>query len=185
MEKMTETISPDLLKSFIGLEFKSYRHDPIQFTNSVYEVIGLFIGDKTYALTNKLEDKEYYSMLDQISVLRLNEVPEIKSSLENITMIDHPVNQRISSIKLVNEHQTVYKDNLPDFEARITRAIIFCLDNKQEIMFEKENWVYSDRIIPYKGENILTKISNPNEFIKGWDEFELRGECERQVVELK
>lgn len=184
MEKMTEILSSDLLKNFIGLDFKSYRHDPIHFTNSVYEIVGLYIGDKTYALTNKLENKEYYSMLDPISVLRLSEVSEIKSSLENTSLIDYPVNRKITSVKIVNEHQTVFKNNIPDFDAWITRAIIFYLDNKQEIMFEKENWVYSDRIIPYKGEDMVSKLSDPNEFKKGWDEFNLRGECERQFVEI-
>ena len=51
MEKMNEIISEGLLKTFIGKEFVQYKHDPIQFVNSVYEIVGLYIGDKTYALT--------------------------------------------------------------------------------------------------------------------------------------
>lgn len=81
MEKMNEIISEGLLKTFIGKEFVQYKHDPIQFVNSVYEIVGLYIGDKTYALTNKIEDKEYYSAMDQISVLRLIESTNIVSSL--------------------------------------------------------------------------------------------------------
>ncbi len=184
MERMNETICPELLKSFIGAEFKSYRHDPIHLVNSVFEIIGIYIGDRIYALTNKLEDKEYYSSLEPISVLRLKEVSDVRSSLENTVQIEVPVKSQISAIKLVNEHQLIFKDDKLDFEGWITRAVIFILKNEQEIMFEKESWVYSDRIIPYKGANIISKLSDPNDFKEGWEDFNLKAECERKVIEI-
>lgn len=184
MEIMREVIREDLLQSFIGKEFVSYKHDPIHFTNSVYEIVGLIIGNKKYALTNKIEDKEYYSELDQISVLRLNETENIVSSLENISQIEIPVHSVITSIKLINEHQIVFKEDKVDFDAWITRAVIFFLANKKEIMFEKENWVYSDRIIPYKGDNLINQLSDPKEFNKGWEDLNLRGECKRKIVDI-
>lgn len=79
----------------------------------------------------------------------------------------------------------VFKENKKDFDAWITRAIIFCLANNQEIMFEKDSWVYSDRIIPYKGENIIEKLADPNEFKEGWEEYGLRGNCERHITTIE
>lgn len=62
----------ELIQSWIGQKFDKYRCDPFIFTNSVAQIIGLYIGHDVYALTNIQERiDDYFGYPDDNAVYKL------------------------------------------------------------------------------------------------------------------
>ena len=60
-----------MIQELIGKQFNKFCHDPFEFTNSVTQIVGLYIGDEIYSLTNKQEVVDYFGNTDDIAVLKL------------------------------------------------------------------------------------------------------------------
>lgn len=184
MAKVEYTFNEDLTRSFIGKSFIKYRCSEFSGNNAVHEIIGLFIGNKTYTLRTTLESIYYLNAPDDIYFVKLSceNESDIKSSASNIILYDSPINSVIKSIKLVNEHQLLIKDRIPEYEAFITRAIIFKFESGFEIKFEKDNWLYSDLIKIDKGYNLESELSDVSEFCEGWSDFGVNATCTRNII---
>ena len=79
--------------------------DAFDFTNSVTQIVGLYIGDEVFALTNIQESVDYYGEKDDMTVSKLycSDDSKIKSAFTDVKMISTSVNEVITSVKLVNE----------------------------------------------------------------------------------
>lgn len=74
----------ELLKDFIGKQFKWFQHDEFVFTPTTNGVIYINIDDKNYALTDYYEIKDVLGDTQEISVLILKEHnDELKSQILN------------------------------------------------------------------------------------------------------
>ena len=51
-----------MIQNWIGKLFNKYKCDAFDFTNSVTQIVGLYIGDKVYSLTNIQEPVDYYGI---------------------------------------------------------------------------------------------------------------------------
>lgn len=174
-----------MIQELIGKQFNKFCHDPFEFTNSVTQIVGLYIGDEIYSLTNKQEVVDYFGNTDDIAVLKLckSENSEIKSALKDVNMISTPVNETIVSVKIVNENQKVSIKNRETYDIWLTRAIIIST-GEREISFEKDTVPFSEEIIIQRGYNLVDKCSDKNGFLEGWDEDYIP-ECIRDVIEIK
>ena len=159
-----------MVKSMIGQHFQKYRCDPFVFTKSVTQIVGLYIGDEVYKLTNMQETVDYYGVTEDIAVFNMepSEDGEIKSAFMDVTQIDTPVNGLIDSITLINEHQQVFQNNEQTYDVWLTRGIIFEVDGR-EISFEKQNIPFSEEIDIQRGYELIKNYSNVNDFSEGWD----------------
>ena len=173
-----------LIQGWIGKAFEKYKCDQFDFTNSVTQIVGLFIDNNVYTMTNIQETVDYFGNTDDIAVCRISESTEedIKSALKDSKMIFTPVNGTISKIRLVNENQQIFESGDVSYDVWITRAIIFFVDGR-EISFEKDNIPFSEEIIIRKGYDLYKKCSDENAFLEGWDEG-IIAKCTRHIVDI-
>lgn len=175
---------PDLVKGWIGKKFIKYKCDAFEFTNSVTQIVGLYIGDDVYSLTNIQESVDYYGLSEDIAVAKLSASNDfcIKSAFKDVEMISTPVNEEIRKVRLVNELQRMSKDGELTHEVWLTRAIIIDV-GEREISFEKDTVPFSEEITIQRGYNLDEKISDNDDFMEDWNEG-YSPEYRREIVEI-
>ena len=183
MKTIDMRFDSNLIQSWIGKSFVKYKCDAFEFTNSVTQIVGLYIGDEVYAFTNVQEAVDYFGTTDDMAVAKLSTTEDsmIKSAFKDVEMISTPVGEVISSVKIVNEQQTMAINGEPAYEVWLTRAIIFEVGGR-EISFEKDTVPFSEEITIQKGYDLLEKISDNDDFLEEWDE-EYSPEYKREVLE--
>ena len=172
------------MKNLIGKKFSKYKCDAFDFTNSVTQIVGIYIGEQVFSLTNIQENVDYFGNVDDIAICRFTETADdkVKSAFKDTEMITTPVVGTINRILLINENQKIFKDNEELYNVWLTRAIIFCVDGR-EVSFEKDNVPFSEEIIIQRGYNLIEKLSDEKEFLKSWSEG-LVPECTRDIIEI-
>ena len=53
-------------------KFDKYKCDAFELTNSVTQIVGLYIGDEVYALTNVQEAVDYFGTADDMAVAKVS-----------------------------------------------------------------------------------------------------------------
>ncbi len=174
-----------IIQGWIGKIFKKYKCDAFEFTNSVTQIVGLYIGDGVYALTNIQEPVDYYGETDDMAVSKLcfSEDGKIKSAFADVEMISTPINEVIKSVKLINEQQKISINDELIYEVWLTRAIIFEVGGR-EISFEKDTVPFSEEITIRRGYNLIEKVSDNDEFLQEWDEGYLP-EYKRETIIIR
>lgn len=172
-----------LIRELIGKKFSHYKCDAFDFTNSVTQIVGIYIEDRVYSLTNIQENIDYFGNDDDIAICRFTETADtIKSAFKDTEMITTPVDGIIDKIMLVNENQKIFKDNEELYNVWLTRAIIFHV-NGREISFEKDNIPFSEEIIIQRGYNLIERLSDEKEFLTSWCSG-IVPECTREILEI-
>lgn len=171
MKRIDMRFDSSILKEWIGKEFIKYKCDAFEFTNSVTQIVGLYIGNDIFAITNIQEPVDYYGFTEDIAVGRLSKAKEedIKSAFKDVEMVSAPIEDNISSITLVNECQRMYKDRELTYEVWLTRAIIIEAGGL-EISFEKDTVPFSEEIIIQRGRDLAKKRDDNDDFLQEWDE---------------
>ena len=175
----------DMIQSWIGKKFRKYKSDAFEFTNSVTQIVRLYIGDDVYALTNIQEEVDYFGNTEDMAVSNLAAVEEseIKSAFLDVEMISTPVNEEINSVTIVNEQQKIEINGKPAYEVWLTRALIFEVGGR-EISFEKDTVPFSEEITIRRGYDLIDKIAENTDFLEEWDN-EYSPECRREIVVIK
>ncbi len=184
MNTLDMRFDSSIIKGWMGKKFVKYKCDAFDFTNSVTQIIGLFIGDEVFSLTNVQESVDYYGNTDDIAVFKLNKTDESKihSAFKDVDMISTPINNVIKSVKVVNEHQVIKEDGNITYDVFLTRAIIIEVGDR-EILFEKDIVPFSEEILIYRGYNLIEKCSDMNEFLNGWGD-DVAPECSREILSI-
>lgn len=187
MKKINYEFSPSQIQSLVGKIFVKYRCDEFIGANVVNQIVGLFIEDKVISLRANFERVDYLGEPDDIAYMKFSfeKESDITSAFVDTPQYDNPVNSKIISIKLFNDHQTLIKDGKVEYDAKVTRAILFKLEDEQELLFEKENWVYSDCIEINKGYSLENKLSDVNKFCEGWSDLGVEASCSRTISEFR
>ena len=107
----------------------------------------------------------------------------IKSAFKDVEMVSTPVGEELTSVKMVNEQQTMAINGEPAYEVWLTRAIIFEVGGR-EISFEKDTVPFSEEITIQRGYDLIDKISGNDDFLEAWDE-EYSPAYKREVVVVK
>ena len=185
MKTIDMRFNADIIQEWIGRKFVKYKCDAFNYTNSVTQIVGLYIGDEVFSLTNLQEAVDYFGIVEDMSVSRISKVEdsEIKSAFKNVEMVSTPVGAQITSVTIVNEQQKMAINGEPAYEVWLTRAIIFDVDG-HEILFEKDTVPFSEEITIQRGYNLIDKISDNDDFLQEWDD-EYAPEYSREVIEIK
>ena len=184
MNTIDMRFNANMIKELIGKNFSRYKCDAFDFTNSVTQIVGIYIGEQVFALTNIQENVDYFGNIENIAICRLTETADdsVKSAFIDTEMITTPVGGAIDKILLVNENQKLFKNDEELYNVWLTRAIIFFVDGR-EISFEKDNVPFSEEIIIQRGYNLIEKLSDEKEFLTSWSE-EFRPKCARDIIEI-
>ena len=185
MKTIDMRFDPELIRSWIGKKFIKYKCDPFEYTNSVTQYVGLYIGDKVYELSNVQESVDYFGTTDDMAVSRVSVSDDtmIKSAFDGVEMISTPIGEIISSVTLVNEQQMISINDTPEYEVWLTRVIIFSVGDR-EISFEKDTVPFSEEITIQRGYNLIDKISDNDDFLEQWDE-NYTPTYKRETIEFK
>ena len=185
MIKTDMRFDQELIKTFIGKNFKQYKCDPFVYTNSVSQICGIYIDDEIYALKNIQQVVDYFGTQDDIAVFSLAkaEESEIKSCYENTEQIITPAKEAIESVTLINEHQTITKDGVQEYDVWLTRGIIIKTTSR-EYSFAKSTVPFSEEIEIFKGDDALSQYEDGSDFLEGWDEG-IEPNVEQEVVVLQ
>ncbi|MDO4515252.1 MAG: hypothetical protein Q4B72_14630 [Lachnospiraceae bacterium] len=185
MKKTDMRFDSNLFKTFVGKIFNKYRCDEFVYTSSVTQIVGLYIGDEVFKMTNILESIDYYGVTEDIAVCKFNccEESDIKSAFVEGHLTDTPVNGIINQIKMVNEHQQVFVNDTLEYDVWLTRGIIFFV-NGREISFEKDIVPFSEELNIRKGYELIDSFGEKEDFTEGWDE-DTRAQVEREVITIE
>ena len=156
-----------VLRSLIGQRFDSIKHDPFIHVPSVYGIVGMFIGGKSYKLTNLIDVLDYYGQMEDVAVFRFEKAApeEIKTFMDDGEMIDFPIQSQIHEIRVINENQRLYHNDEQTYDVYTIRGLIFVFEDGHEL-------------------NLIDKFSPTEEFGEGW-EGDYRGECSREIISIK
>ena len=170
MNKIDMRFDEEIFKNLVGQTFHKYRCDPFVYTPSVTQIVGLYIGDEVYKMSNVQEPVDYYGNMDDVTICRFikAKVADIHSALEGVTQIDTPINGCIEKVVLVNENQQVFENGTQTYDVWLTRGVIFMVDGR-EISFEKQNWPYSEEINIERGYNLIDKFGDVRDFSEDGD----------------
>lgn len=170
MKKLDMCFDESIFNNIMGQTFHKYRCDPFVYTPSVTQIVGLYIGDEVYKMSNVQKPVDYYGNMDDVAICRFIKAKDadIRSALEGVDQIDTPINERIERVVLVNENQQVFENGTQTYDVWLTRGVIFTVDG-WEISVEKQNWPYSEEINIERGYNLIDKFGDVNDFSEDWD----------------
>lgn len=182
MKKIDMRFDANLIKTFIGKSLKKYRCDEFMYSSSVTQIVGIYIDDEVYKLTNILEPVDYYGVIDDIAICKFNQCKEsdIKSAFVEGNLIDTPVNGKIDKIMVVNEHQQVFINEALEYDVWLTRGIIIFVEGR-EISFEKDIVPFSEEINIHRGYDFINTFGSEEHFTEGWDD-NITAKVERDII---
>jgi hypothetical protein len=171
-----------IFTAMIGKYLDSIFHDPFVYTNSVYGIAGMKVGDTFYKISNEIEVRDYFGEKEDVAVFKISEdVPEnIHSLIEGNAMITDPIHQKIKHIDVVNEHQRLYENGAQTYDVWITRGFVVELEDGLQISFEKEIW-FSEDINIERGYSLIDKFFSTDRVSEGWSE-PYKMICERKII---
>ncbi len=173
-----------VFQELIGKKLVSISHDPLVYTNSVYGVAGISTEDAAFRVSNEIEVRDYYGENEDVAIFKvIKDKPEnIHSLIDGGEMITVPVNQKITHIEVVNEHQRLYEDGDQTYDVWVTRGFILTLEDGLQMSFEKDIW-FSEEINIERGYNLIDKFFSLERVTEGWSELK-KMVCEREVIKL-
>lgn len=169
----------NILKNMIGKTFNKYKCD--QFVNSpmVYGIVGIYVDGKPFKLTSLLKQVKRFLTIDEVAQFRITETADdnINTFMDEGKMIETPVNNKIKSISVVNDFQTV-KHNGQNHEFSSTVGFIFMFEDSHEISFEIGTW-FSEMITIRRGYDLIEKFTKTDDFLEEWED------CDGFIANIK
>ncbi len=172
----------DFLKSLIGKEFKSYYCDRFRFNSSAYGIIYFDIANNSFALTNMLEEMDYFKAVEENAVFHFkHNITKRESLLDNIELVKHEINSKIEKIYIVND-TTSLTFNGTVYQYITTMGIIFEIEGERQIGFER-TVDFSEDIDVQVGYNVINNFVPVEDNIADQD-LRSNPTCKRDVIIL-
>ncbi len=158
------------LKKMIGKTFNKYKCDPFINSPMVYGIVGIYVDGKPYKITSLLKEKKRFLTDDEVAQFEISETTDdgIKTFMDAGEMIETPVNNRIKTVSVINDFQTV-KYSGESYKFSATVGLIFTLEDTREISFEIGTW-FSEMITIQRGYNLIEKFTSTDDFLEEWDD---------------
>ena len=172
------------IRNLVGQQMTCYKSDAFVYSPSVYGIVGFYIGDKTYSLTNLVEVLDYYGTDEDVAVYRFCqcEPSKLHSFTDKEELIKTTVNEKITAIKIVNENQQLFHKDEQTYDVYTVRGIIFQFESGRELSFEKNIW-FSEMITIMRGESLIEKFVSTDDFAEGWEGIpDYTPKCFREIV---
>ena len=171
-----------ILKTMVGKKLLRYKCDPFVYSSAVYGLVGVCTDFGSFVFTNKIEVLDHFGADEDVAVFSLEERPEdqIVSLVQDMKIVDIPINRFIREVQLINEHQKLYENGKQIYDVWLTRGVIFTMDDGLEISLEKSVW-FSEMITVNRGEHLINTFAPTSNFSDDWEEPYL-GICERDTI---
>ncbi len=188
MKNIDIRFSDNIIKSInlmVGKTMVKYRCDPFEFSTSVYGQVGIEVDNEAFVFSNFAEVMDYYGNNEDVAVFKMKLMPfnDIKSKIQGMAMVETPINDIISEINIVNEHQKLFERGVQTYDVWLTRGIIFKFQSGNELFFEKSVW-FSEDISVEKGYNVIERYTSVDEFKESWS-GDYTAECDREIIMVK
>ncbi len=173
-----------ILKSLINRTLKKIKHNKFMYGPGVYGIVGLYIDDNVYKISNLIEVQDYFGKLEDVAYFRFesSQSSQIVSLLDGEGMIDYQIGSIIKEIRIVNENQRLYHNNEQTYNVYTVRGLIFVFDDGRELSFEKPVW-FSEDIYVEKGYGLYSKFTSEDDFAEGWEDCEgYTTKCTRKII---
>ena len=175
------------LKNTLGVTLKRYSCDPFIYSDAVFGMVGFQIGNRYYKLTAELKPVQRFFARDDVAILQFCECdPEdIKSRMDNGTLIDTPINDCIIGIDIINDYESVFH-NAEREDLYSTKGLIIYFSSGNELSFEIGSW-FSEMITVRRGYGLIKDFTPINDFIVDeWGNNDgYKAECDRKVISLQ
>lgn len=184
IDKRFDTQTLGVIKGFVGKNLRCIKSDPYVLSPMVYGIVGIFIENGIYALTNFIEVLDYYGSDEDVAVFRFDEAEpaDVHSYSDVDEWLETPVNEKITAIKVVNETQQLFYGNEQEYEVYTVRGLIFQLESGREISFEKTVW-FSEMITIMRGYELISKFVPTDVFLEDWEDSpEYTPKCFREIT---
>ena len=160
----------DIFASLIGKTFIKYKMDPIEYAPVSLWIVGVYVDDKAYKLTASQQEIDRFFSNEEVALFDFKEASdsEIVSRLDGIDFIEVPVKEKIESIKMVVDKESV-KHAGDIREINTVKAIIFSLSGGNEVSFELTEW-FSEMITVSRGYELIQKVQSTDEFLEEWED---------------
>lgn len=175
----------ETLRGLVGKTFESFDCDPFIYSPTVYGIVGLHINGEAYKITCNFNSIQRFFCLEDVAVLRFEECQpsDIASKMDDVKMINNPINDIIMSIDVVNDLESVTHDN-NELELCSTKGLIFHFASGNELSFEVGTW-FTELITIQKGYNLISKFVPISDFYEEWNEDEgYIPKSQREIVTL-
>lgn len=176
-----------LLKSLIGKELEIVVFDDLpNAATTAYGMVSLVSDGCRYYFSNFLESHEYINRAEDISILKFGEIAdtEFEGFLEGRKPITHIINQRIKTIKIVNDNQKLYSNGNPEFNIFNVCGVVIELEDSREVSFEK-SILFSEFIMVKTRYDLINSFASLDEFYEEWSNSKYTAEAKREVVLLE
>lgn len=170
-----------ILTAMKGQQFNNYKSDPFVYSPMVFGIVGISVGDETYKITAQLKETQRFNSIDEVVCLQIEKADstDIGSLMDGGEMVETPVMNKIDSIMVVTDFQTLTKDSDEKEFAR-TIGCIFKMFDGLEISFEVGCW-YSEMITVRKGYNLIEDFTPVEEFYEEWEGTGFDAKSKREV----
>ena len=175
----------ELFCDMVGREFVAFKCDPFVYSPMVFGLVGIYVGEKAYKLTADLSTVRRFTADDDVAKfeLKMSADENIKSRMEDGKLIKTPIQSRIESISVVNDHQILRYNNQSD-EFITTVGIIFHLEDNREVSFALETW-FSEMITVKRGYELIDLLAPVSEFLEEWEGCDgYMPDCTREIITL-
>ena len=193
MEKIVDIRDENILKRVVGKKLESIYCEELlvrkedDITKCISFEAKLIISGYIYNITAYEKDEyDYFGANEEVAIFELAAEPYSEEEVMKYGGIKTEINTRIKSIKIVNEHQKLFKSVEETYEVKITRGVILYFDDF-EIALEKSEW-FTDYLHIDIGNNLIERFPNPKTFVEEWEEWGkdkgVKAECEREIIIL-
>ena len=169
----------------IGKQFNRFKCDPFLYSPTVYGIVGIYVDDEPFKITSLFESEMRFFNPDDVAVFRIKHADEteIKTFMDGGTLIETPVLNKIVSIDIVIDHQSLEHGGETQ-TLDYTVGLIFHLENTVEISFEIKTW-FSEMITIQKGYKLIEKFTAVDDFLEEWEGCEgYMAKCTREIVTI-
>ncbi|MCD8327469.1 MAG: hypothetical protein LUC25_00025 [Ruminococcus sp.] len=173
-----------LLKSLIGQTLNDVVFYGLPNTaTTTYGMASITVNDFRYCFSNFLESIEYINRTDDVSIFRFDKISDVKFNdfLEERVPIRNSINQKIKTIKVLNENQQLSLNGTLEFDIFTVRGVVISLQDGREISFEKSIW-FSEFITIKNGYDLINSFSALDEFYEEWSDSQYTAQAKRDVL---
>ena len=170
-----------ILQSAVGKKLDRIEHDEFVFTNTSSQTVRLVLGDELFYLYSFTEPLDYYGTEEDVAVWSVEE--KEYPLIADKSFVTTPFQEKITAIRIVQEHQMLFDNARQTYDVWVTRGIIIEFGD-HELAFEKPVW-FSEDIVIRKGYDLLEEFQPVEEICKAgkWKD-EITMECSREEVIL-
>ena len=170
-----------ILRAAVGKNLDRIEHDEFVFTNASSQAVRFVLGNAIFYLYSFTEPLDYYGAEEDVAVWSVEE--KEYPLIADKSFVTTPIQEKISAIRIVQEHQRLFENAQQTYDVWVTRGIIIDFGD-HELAFEKPVW-FSEDIVIRKGYDLIEKFQPVEEICKAgkWKDG-VTMECSREVVTL-